>query len=321
LRALKVLGFVLLLGVYSFVSSSLLLFHGPFAGLREYVIDSLATSRHGYLLRPLSLFTLSEKEIQAHDPNLANLDAGKSSLAHAEQDYSGSRGDPRIDIEDYQGRTFSAKIMLVHDPLRVKVAVTQHLGDVGETVSEMVDREHAVAGVNGGAFKDVGYRGTGGIPLGITISDGKVIESSPSENQPIIGLTSKGSLIAGTYTLAELRQLGVQQALTFGPVLIQNGEIRIRGNGGWGYAPRTAIGQRADGTIIFIVTDGRFIHGPSNVGASLLDVAELMQQYGAVVAANLDGGSSTTMVYKGKLVNQPTDILGERKIATAWVVR
>jgi exopolysaccharide biosynthesis protein len=321
LRALKAIGFLILLGVYSFVSSSLLIFHGPFSGLREYVIDSLATSRHGYLLRPLSLFTLSAKEIAAHDPNLANMDAGKSSLAQAERDYSGSRGDTRIDIEDYQGSTFSAKIMLVHNPLRVKVAVTQHLGDVGETVSEMVAREHAIAGVNGGAFKDVGYRGTGGIPLGITISDGKVISSDPNQDQPIIGLTKKGALIAGSYTLAELRQLGVEQALSFGPVLIQNGEIRIRGNGGWGYAPRTAIGQRADGTIIFIVTDGRFVHGPSNVGASLLDVAELMQRYGAVVAANLDGGSSTTMVYQGKLINDPTDILGERKVATAWIVR
>jgi exopolysaccharide biosynthesis protein len=318
-RLLRAIAFLILVGIYAFISSSLLIFHGPFDGLREYVIDSFTTSRHGYLLRPLSLFTLSQKVIDAHDPNLMNGQAGISSLAQAERDFRSLTGDNRIELQTYKGSTFTANIMLIHNPLRVKVAVTKYLGNVGQSVSEIVQEQGAVAGINGGAFKDVGWQGTGGVPLGITIADGKVVESTSSQ-QPIIGLTKNGALIAGTYTLPQLKQLNVDEALSFGPVLIQNGKNLIHGTGGWGYAPRTAIGQRADGTIIFVVTDGRFVHGPGNVGASLADIAQLMQNYGAVVAANLDGGSSTTMVYNGKLVNDPTDILGQRKVATAWIV-
>ncbi|GGI98577.1 exopolysaccharide biosynthesis protein [Alicyclobacillus cellulosilyticus] len=318
-RALTGLAWAALFLVYVWVSSALFLFQGPFPNLREFVIDSLTTSRHGYLLRPLSLYTLSWAEIRRHDPNLMNFNAGISSAEQAARDFR-SVSDPTIRLETVKEATFTADVMLVRDPKRVRVAVTKYLGRVGQTVSEMVAEYHAVAGVNGGAFRDVGWQGTGGIPLGITIMNGKVIQAVPNARQPVIALTRRGALIAGAYTLPQLERLGVTQAISFGPVLVQNGVGLIRGNGGWGYAPRTAIGQRADGTIIFIVTDGRFIHGPDNVGASLHDIMDLMLRYGAVVAANLDGGSSTTMVYRGRLVNQPTDILGERKVATAFIV-
>ncbi|GMA51066.1 exopolysaccharide biosynthesis protein [Alicyclobacillus contaminans] len=317
MRLLRLSLLLLLVGLYTFVSSSLLIFHGPFSGLREYIIDSFTTSRHGYLLRPLSLFTLSQKVIDEHNPNLS-AGAGRSSEQES-RDFRSLSGDNRIEYKTYTGKTFTAQILLVHNPLRLQVAVTGRLGDVGESVSDMVQEHHAVAGVNGGAFQDVGWHGTGGVPLGITISNGKVVQAS-SNQQSVIGLTAQGALIVGDYTLDQLEALHVTNALTFGPVLIQDGKVVVQGDGGWGYAPRTAIGQTADGTIILMVTDGRFVHGPGNVGASLAEVAQLMQSYGAVVAANLDGGSSSTMVYNGKLINDPTDILGERKVATAWIV-
>ncbi|GMA58280.1 hypothetical protein GCM10025858_27830 [Alicyclobacillus sacchari] len=73
--------------------------------------------------------------------------------------------------------------------------------------------------------------------------------------------------------------------------------------------------------MIMIVTDGRELTGPNDIGASLGDIEQLMLSYGAVTAANLDGGSSATMVFDGRLVNQPTDILGERSVGTALIVR
>lgn len=115
--------------------------------------------------------------------------------------------------------------------------------------------------------------------------------------------------------------MNVTQALTFGPVLVQNSQGMIqKGNGGWGYAPRTVIGQKSDGTILMVVTDGRGIHGVNDIGASLLQMQNLMLHLGAVTAANLDGGSSSTMFYNGKLVNQPTDVLGEREVGTAFLI-
>lgn len=69
-----------------------------------------------------------------------------------------------------------------------------------------------------------------------------------------------------------------------------------------------------------VVTSGRMVNGPDDLGASMKDLMNLMLKYGAVNAANLDGGSSSTMVKDGVLLNQPTDVLGERKIATSFVV-
>jgi len=216
--------------------------------------------------------------------------------------------------------TFTAYVLWVRDPRRVEIVETRYPGVVGETVEQFVNDWHAVAGINGGSFTDTNWRGTGGLVQGIVISNGRVLQRA-SGPEPIVGFTAEGRLLSGTYTLAELQAMGVTQALMFGPTLVQGGVNQIQGAGDWGYAPRTAIGQTADGTVILMVTDGRELHGPADIGASLGDIARLMISLGAVTAANLDGGSSATLVYDGRLINQPTDILGERYIGTAVIVK
>jgi exopolysaccharide biosynthesis protein len=111
----------------------------------------------------------------------------------------------------------------------------------------------------------------------------------------------------------------IRDAISFGPALIINGKPLIKkGDGGWGIAPRTAIGQRKDGTILLLVIDGR---QKSSIGATLKDVQNVLLEYGAYNAANLDGGSSTTMYYNGNLINSPSDILGERAIPSAFIIK
>lgn len=312
MKFIKFCFYVLLIFIYVWVSSVILVFHGPFTNLKNYVIGIVSTSMHPQYIEPLSLWTVSLNDTKPQMNNVAG-----NSTTPIFTSYK-NVNDSSIEVQDYHSSTFSAKIMLVHDPKRIKVAVTKYKGDVGETVSEMVADNHAVAGINGGSFSDTGYRGTGGIPLGNTIQDGKIISSGGPA--PTIGFTNNGVLVVGTFTQKQLIDENVTQAVTFGPVLVKDGEGIIKGDGGWGYAPRSAIGQRQDGTVIMIVTDGRMIHGPDNLGASMKDLMNLMLQYGAVNAANLDGGSSTTMVKDGVLLNQPTDVLGERKIATSLVV-
>ena len=90
------------------------------------------------------------------------------------------------------------------------------------------------------------------------------------------------------------------------------------GDGGWGIAPRTAIGQRKDGAILMLVIDGRQTR---SVGATLKDVQNTMLQYGAVNATNLDGGSSASMYYEGEVINNPSDPLGERSVPSAIYVK
>ena len=83
--------------------------------------------------------------------------------------------------------------------------------------------------------------------------------------------------------------------------------------------PRTAIAALADGRALLLVADGR--RPPERVGLALDDLARLLIELGAVDAINLDGGGSTAMVVKGKLMNFPTDPLGERPVSDAIVVR
>ena len=140
------------------------------------------------------------------------------------------------------------------------------------------------------------------------------------EKVDFVGLTKSGNLIAGNYNKKQLSDLGAVEGLTFGPPLIINGEKVIKnGDGGWGISPRSAIGQKKDGTIMFLVIDGR--QPGYSIGATLVDAQNMMYENGAYIAANLDGGSSTTLYYNGKVVNKPADLLGERMIPTAFIVK
>ena len=114
---------------------------------------------------------------------------------------------------------------------------------------------------------------------------------------------------------------GIRDGVTFGPFLIVNGQAStVSGNGGWGRAPRTAIAQRADGKVLFLVLDGDRTLGR---GATLSEEIEILQNYGAINAANLDGGTSTCMTVKNTLINDATSLNGDhrsRPVATAFVL-
>jgi exopolysaccharide biosynthesis protein len=297
---------------YLYISSSLLIFDGPFTELRKYAVDTLSNTRHAYLLKPMSLFTVSEAEIKQHSQNWIvskNVQSTK-----ATRNYSAVH-DSGIQVVTVKTSRFTANIMLIRDPNRIHVAVTKHLGSTGQTVADMVADAHAVAGVNGGSFNDTHFQGTGGIPMGTVVSNGKYLQVGA--DSPLIGITGRGQLVCGMYTEGQMRAMGIKEALSFGPILVQNGAGVAPKEGGWD--PRTAIGQKVDGTIIFIVTDGRSLKD-GKVGATFQDVQDLMMKYGAYTAANLDGGSSVQMLYNGKLVNHPSDILGARYVATSFIV-
>jgi hypothetical protein len=79
--------------------------------------------------------------------------------------------------------------------------------------------------------------------------------------------------------------------------------------------PRTAVGVRADGTVLLLVVDGHR-HGTS-VGMTIEELRQVMGKLGAKDAINLDGGGSSAMVLRERLVNSPSDLDGERKIGDA----
>lgn len=228
---------------------------------------------------------------------------------------------PVVEIEEVSGKGYQGYVLTVNDPTKIRLGVPAKRGK-GEKVSSMVARTGALAGVNGGGFADPNWKGNGFKPIGVVISQGKMYYNGISSNAStqIVGLDKQGKMIAGKYTIEELIDLGIQEAVTFQPRIIVNGKGQIRSQKeGWGIAPRTAMGQKEDGSILFVVIDGRQL-GYSN-GASLYDVQQIMLDHGAVIAANLDGGSSTVLVTKGgEIVNKPSSEYGERYLPTAFLV-
>lgn len=186
----------------------------------------------------------------------------------------------------------------------------------------MAKNNDALIAINGGGFNDPNFNSTGGQPLGITVSKGQYKTTDKYNGSGgIIGFTEDDTLVLGKMSLAEAKKQGIRDAVTFGPFLIVNGKASsVLGNGGWGTAPRTAIGQRKDGIVLFLVLNGRTATKP---GADMDDLIEIMQNYGAYNAANLDGGTSSVLVVNDVIVNDPIDSTGAHKtrpIATGFIV-
>ena len=177
----------------------------------------------------------------------------------------------------------------------------------------MAKEQNSVLTINGGGFKDPGHNSKGADPIGVTIANGKIISNEPVAGQwGIIGFNRENTLVLRKSVDAKnLINEGIRDAVTMGPFLIVNGKPSIvKGNGGWGIAARTAIGQRKDGIVLFLVVDSNISR---TKGATLKDLLDIMQRYGAVNASNLDGGTSSVMVENGKMINDPIDSAGRHR--------
>lgn len=226
--------------------------------------------------------------------------------------------DDGIEIVDVRGETYNGKMMIVHDPKRVFVAVPDSYGENkrGLTLDGYIEKYGAVGGVNGGGFYDPNGTGRGGVPEGIVIYEGKLLWGDYGTEYWIAGLDENGLLYVNKMTPETALSLGIKYAASYGPALVINGVPRTRLYGGLN--PRTAIGQRADGAILMLVIDGRSV---SSLGATYDDLAEIMVSFGAVNATNLDGGSSSLMSYKGEHLTRSAYIFGYRYMPTAFLVR
>lgn len=289
-----------------------IVFWGPFQSLKVMAVGSVYTSRHPQVVKAF----LSQAEID-RIMNLNNSQGISSSNTIARTKVTDASSG--ITIEDIQGPSFKGKVMLIKDPKRVKVAVTKQIGVTGERVSDLVKDLGGIAGINAGGFYDPNGKGNGAFPDGLTVHAGNLVHNNVQDQAVnIVGFDNQGKLIIGNMTARQLQKKNIREAVTFGPNLIVDGKSVISGDGGWGIAPRTGIGQTADGTVIFVVIDGR--QPTWSIGATLRDLMNVFNNYHAVNAVNLDGGSSSELVYNGKIENKLWDIFGERYIPTAFVV-
>ena len=228
-----------------------------------------------------------------------------------------NKNQPDIELKEISGNTFFAKMLIIKDPSRVKLASIYDGSwkTYGVTLDKLVSDNDAVAGVNGGLYQSSGNKG--GSPLGVVVRNGKIEYNQPTglAGLYLIGLNEDNLLqIIDLQNKNKneveniIKENKIRDAVAFQEEssdannhfvkLIINGERRETKGSGSGANPRTAIGQRKDGTILLLVTDGRGANG--HLGATASDLIDVMEEYGAVNAANLDGGSSSSMYYNDK---------------------
>ena len=253
-------------------------------------------------------------ELATESETIAKAEQGEQELVVVDE----KAAEQELELLDIKGSTFKGKMLIIHDPHKVKLVGLDQFGEYGIYLTDFIEKYGAIAGTNAGGFYDPNGMGNGGTPDGLVIRDGKLAYGSPYNFYvDVIGFDANRVLHVGDMTAQEALDLGIIEGISFsaGPVLIEDG-VKRAGLGG-GVNPRTCIGQRADGAVLLTVLEGRH---PDSLGATYDDIANLMEEYGAVNAANLDGGSSSTMVYKGEQITKGSNIVGTRLIATAVVV-
>lgn len=224
-----------------------------------------------------------------------------------------------IGLIPISGRTFDAQLLVIRDPSRVGIATSYPWSSTereknGLTTGEYCDVYDALAAINAGEYITAGVN-WGGRPVGVVVCDGEILFNEPSYGDVMIGFNDSHILIIkeiGSMTADQFASYvtdhAIIDAVSFKDIsngdtnhftkLIEDG-VPVNLNGrGVGANPRTAIGQCADGTVLFLVTDGRGTAG--HLGATGQDLINILSEYGAVNAANLDGGSSSSLYYDGE---------------------
>ncbi len=317
-RFFLVLFTLIILILVALVLAMNLIFNGPSPAARSVLTMSLKEPSAtkwipDLFLEPEVLDSIINSKSEFNTDVVTNTDLvtiNKDHLLSGSSDEWANHPDG-VYIEGYSGATFNAHIMVVRDPSLVymgRSAKTYSTSTPGKRLNEvMVEADESIiAAINAGAFNDDGTANNyvGSVPAGIVYSEGEFICNQYRGNIPIaetgggfVGFNDDDVLVvAKSMTEAEAENLNIRDGCEFGPPLIINGEVNQEAyNKASGWNPRTAIGQRADGAVIFVCIDGR---QAGSVGGTYKDVTDIMMEYGAVNACNLDGGSSAVMMYR-----------------------
>ena len=273
-----VVKFVIITLLFFLFTSPIVVLFGPFPNLKRAVVGAIMRSRHPQYITWL------------YNKDELNQILGTVTTTDTQKVFSFKlRTDPTLNLKKIETSRFVGYLLEIPNPTRVQVAMAEDINEKGDTTSNIAKKNNAVAAINGGGFYDPNGTGTGRLPYGFILHEGKYLlgqQVDDKEKVDFVGLTKSGNLIAGNYNKKQLSDLGAVEGLTFGPPLIINGEKVIKnGDGGWGISPRSAIGQKKDGTIMFLVIDGR--QPGYSIGATLVDAQNMMYENGAYIAANL----------------------------------
>ena len=311
-----------------------LICHGPSESAKELFATTILETGQ---LKFLANVFLSKEELQeiVDKNSLQDMDAEvDENLINTE----GNKEKELIEIHNVSGDGFEGTMMVVNDPAKISLATTYPWSEYGKELGVIVDEAGAIAGVNGGIYYSSGNKG--GRPYGVTVSNGEIQDITLGwsglyligfdENNLLRIISLEGMNKSAVEKM--VKEEKIRDAISFQEEssdannhfvkLIINGEKRELSGKGSGQNPRTAIGQRKDGSVLILVTDGRGKNG--HLGATASDLIEIMAEYGAVNAANIDGGSSSSLYYNKKYLRTSVTFYytnSSWRLPTAFVVK
>ena len=297
------------IGIFLFFKTSL------FQKYKElWVVTAMSTMNHQYL----ATWFLSDEEIQEIMSKLEVQNNEDSNSDEIKIVIPSENKKEEIKVDKITGKNYVGYVMTIPDASKVSL-VDGRKSNRGTKLSEIVKNNKAIAGINAGGFADDGGVGSGNVLCDATIINKKLLYGNKTSKYSLIGLSSDKKLVLGKYTYQQAMNAGIESAVEFGPYLIVNGKNQITNASSGGIHPRMGIGQKKDGTFIFVVVDGR--QPGYSIGTNLLEMQNIFNRYDAYNAANLDGGSSATMYYNGKVVNKTSTPIGERYLPNAFIVK
>lgn len=311
-----------------------LICHGPSESAKELFATTILETGQ---LKFLANVFLSKEELQEIvDKN--SLQAMDAEVDENLINTDGNKEKELIEIHNVSGDGFEGTMMVVNDPAKISLATTYPWSEYGKELGVIVDEAGAIAGVNGGIYYSSGNKG--GRPYGVTVSNGEIQDITLGwsglyligfdENNLLRIISLEGMNKSAVEKM--VKEEKIRDAISFQEEssdannhfvkLIINGEKRELSGKGSGQNPRTAIGQRKDGSVLILVTDGRGKNG--HLGATASDLIEIMAEYGAVNAANIDGGSSSSLYYNKKYLRTSVTFYytnSSWRLPTAFVVK
>ena len=331
--ALLIFSIVLVLGVVSYVT--VVFGNIPFIvkWRNIWIETAMTTDQHKWLATwffPDSLIDqvmsgqVDIKDISVTDiyGNQSSDVLGQENLVVGEKDKFGNTVfandlEENIVILEIKKSNFTGKLVLVDDPSRVFLGVTDYKGSRGEFICEYLEKENAVVGVNASGFVDKGGVSLGGEITGQCVSKGEYW-GTYSSLYTLVGFDKNDRLVVGG--IEDWKDYNIRDGFQYRPTLILDGKKVVEDSAGWGLQPRTVIGQCKNGVVLMLVIDGRQVG--YSIGATMEDCADILLQYGAVTAGACDGGSSSVIGYNGEVINKPSarNMPTGRYLPNAWLV-
>ena len=291
-------------GALTVLLAFMLILYGPFKRFTDlYIMTAVRTSDHKYLATML----YSDKYI-SKVKSRNGIETMNGLSDYVPSPYEGC---DIIEEEDISGAGYRGKLLTVYDETRVRIVAASSEG--GQLLESIAGRYNAVAAINASGYTSNRYKG---LPYGFVMYNGRSVGAEEDRTRSFVAVDYDNRIYVGSLNTGQILGAGFRDVLEFGPLLVLNGEpCDISGNGG-GIAPRTAIGITEDRKILLLVIDGR---DTQSLGASHREVQRIMIEHGAVNVCNLDGGYSTSMYYKGEIVNS-TGLISERVLPNAIIV-